>query len=192
MAVAFKGRVGSKEEKLTFPLHVNELVKLDILTAAYAITLFDLVQNNRDYLRKWLPWVDAVRNHMDQEHFVLSEQRRWEEERGLTLGVSVNNHLIGALGFNKIDRIDKTAEIGYWIAENHQKRGFVTDSCKKLMEFGLKNLGITTFIIICATENQRSQLIPRRLGFSLCEIVRNGEWLYDRYVDHYVYKKTVG
>jgi ribosomal-protein-serine acetyltransferase len=192
MAITFKCVVSSHKEKLTFPLHVNELVKLNILTSEDSITLFDLVQHNCDYLRKWLPWVDAVRDHMDQENFVLSEQRRWKEKRGLSLGIWGNNDLIGVIGFNKIDHINKTAEIGYWIAENHQKRGFVTDSCEKLMEFGLKNLGITTFIIICATENQRSQLIPKRLGFSLFEMVRNGEWLYDRYVDHYVYKKTVG
>ena len=41
--------------------------------------------------------------------------------------------------------------------------------------------------IQCATENTRSRAIPERLGFTFEGIVRETEWLYDRYVDHALY-----
>jgi len=36
-------------------------------------------------------------------------------------------------------------------------------------------------------ENKKSRAIPKRLGFKEEGIIRQTEWLYDRFVDHVVY-----
>ena len=41
--------------------------------------------------------------------------------------------------------------------------------------------------IHCAAENTRSCAIPKRLGFTQEGILRDAQWLYDRYVDMVVY-----
>lgn len=45
---------------LQFPIRVEEAIVLDLLRLSDACTLFDRVRQNRDYLRQWLPWVEAV------------------------------------------------------------------------------------------------------------------------------------
>ena len=40
-------------------LKVNDEIVLKILEMGDAPALFDLVENNRLYLRKWVPWVDT-------------------------------------------------------------------------------------------------------------------------------------
>ncbi len=41
--------------------------------------------------------------------------------------------------------------------------------------------------IRCAVGNQKSQAIPKRLGFVQEGVLRDAEWLYDHFVDHLVY-----
>ena len=38
-----------------------------------------------------------------------------------------------------------------------------------------------------ATENVKSRALPERFGFKEEGVIRDAEWLYDRYVDHVVY-----
>ena len=47
--------------------------------------------------------------------------------------------------------------------------------------------GLNKVEIHCATENRRSCAIPERLGFKQEGVLRQGEWLYDHFVDLAVY-----
>ena len=63
----------------------------------------------------------------------------------------------------------------------------MTEACRELVDYGFSPLGLHRVEIRCAIGNQRSRAIPERLGFVNEGIARQGEWLYDRYVDLVVY-----
>jgi ribosomal-protein-serine acetyltransferase len=174
-----------------FPInfhHVDKNISLNLLQEKNAGTLFNLVSKNRAYLRQWLPWVDSIKSYTDEVVFIRTAMQKWQEKKGLSLGIWCDGNLQGVLGFNQINLNSKIGEIGYWLAEEYQRQGVITQSCGKLIEVGFQQLGLLAIFINCAMTNLKSQRIPTKLGFYLHETVKSKEWLYDHYVDHYIYK----
>ena len=91
--------------------------------------------------------------------------------------------LCGAIGLHRIDRRQKSTSIGYWIDLEHQGKGIVSAACRAIVTQGFRDFGLHRIEIRCATRNHRSSAIPRRLGFVEEGILREAEWLYDRWVD---------
>ena len=91
------------------------------------------------------------------------------------------------MGFHKIDWLNRSTSIGYWLGESYQGKGLITKACSKVLEYSFGRMGLNRIEIRCATENLKSRAIPERLGFKDEGIIRDAEWLYDHYVDHIIY-----
>ncbi len=63
----------------------------------------------------------------------------------------------------------------------------MTRACRALVDYAFAKLQLNRVEIRCATGNLRSQAIPERLGFTREGTLREGEWLYDHFVDLIVY-----
>ena len=63
----------------------------------------------------------------------------------------------------------------------------MTESCKAMTTYGFEALKLHRIEIRCATGNLKSRAIPERLGFVKEGVLRDGEWLYDHFVDLVVY-----
>jgi len=83
------------------------------------------------------------------------------------------------VGLKDTDLINNKTEIGYWLSESFQHKGIITRSCKGLMDYAFKILGMNRVQLKAATENFKSQRVAERLGLSLEGIERDGE-LHDR------------
>jgi ribosomal-protein-serine acetyltransferase len=59
--------------------------------------------------------------------------------------------------------------------------------CRAVIENAFTDLQLNRVIVAVATDNRRAQKIPERLGFSKISTLRKAEWLYDHYVDHFIY-----
>lgn len=63
----------------------------------------------------------------------------------------------------------------------------MTNACRAVLTYAFHKLQLNRMAILCATGNARSRAIPERLGFIQEGIRREGEWLYDHFVDLVVY-----
>jgi ribosomal-protein-serine acetyltransferase len=169
------------------PLIVDAETRLDPRVAADAPELFRLVDANRAYLRRWLPWLDATRSVADVLAFGERVERARREGSGLTLLVRQRGALRGVLGFNPLDAANHSGDLGYWLAEDAQGRGLMTAAVRALLDHGFAELGLNRAVIRAASGNRRSRAIPDRLGFRHEGTLRQAEWLYDHYVDLEVY-----
>jgi ribosomal-protein-serine acetyltransferase len=93
----------------------------------------------------------------------------------------------GVCGFHPFDITNKISSIGYWLSHAYLERGIMTLSVKALLEAGFREYGLNRIEIACATGNARSRAIPERLEFKFEGVIREREYLYDRYVDHAIY-----
>lgn len=62
-----------------------------------------------------------------------------------------------------------TAELGWILAAEHQKKGYATEAALGLMDFIKNELGIDRVIAQCDRENHGSRRVMDRLGLRLCD-----------------------
>ena len=170
-----------------FILRVESYLELELLNRSHADELFELIENNREYLRKWLPWLDSNKYLQNTIDFIKHSDMQFKENTGLQLAIRYRGKLAGVIGFHKVDWLNHSTSIGYWLAEGYQGNGIMTKSCGSLIDYAFGNLGLNRVEIRCAVENSKSRAIPENLGFKKEGIIRDAEWLYDHYVDHVVY-----
>ena len=165
------------------PIIVDQELQLVMLKPEHARVLFSLTDANRAYLRQWLPWLDSVRTQIDTEGFIAKSILVYQENRALTAGIWWRDELVGVIGHNRIDWDNHIAHPGYWLAETKQGRGIMTRCVRALVQHAFESLKLNRIEICAALGNHRSEAVPARLGFTREGVRRQGEWLYDRFVD---------
>ena len=154
-----------------------------------AQALLNLVDQNRTFLEKWMCWVPDLKEFADARAFINHNLKLLEDGKGYSFGIWLKGELIGEVGFMTIDDFNQVGNIGYWLAHEHQGKGFITESLKRLVEFGFSTLNLNRQEIRVALNNSRSNLIPGRLGFEKEGKLRKWGKFYDEFVDVYLYSK---
>ncbi|HEX7734050.1 MAG TPA: GNAT family protein [Ktedonobacteraceae bacterium] len=170
-----------------FVIPVDTDIELRLLVDADAQQLFTLIDRNREHLRPWLPWVDYHTDPIDSQRFIRRSAQRYLDNDGFDLGIYYRGQLAGIVGFHTVNWPNRQVEIGYWQGANFQGHGVMTRACRAIVDYAFHKLQLNRVSILCATGNARSRAIPERLGFTQEGILRDGEWLYDHFVDLAIY-----
>lgn len=170
-----------------FYFKLNDDSELRLLEPGHAENLFFLTDNSRIHLREWLPWVDFTKEVSDSRQFIESTLKQFGDNNGFQAGIWLKGELAGVIGLHGINWSNKSTSIGYWLGEGFQGKGLMTTACRAVIGYCFNELGLKRIEIRAATENHKSQAIPERLGFQKEGCTRASEFLYDRYVDHYVF-----
>jgi ribosomal-protein-serine acetyltransferase len=166
---------------------IDDETELRLLKERHAEELFALMDQNRKYLREWLPWLDTNKSLRDTKEFIEGSLEQFANNNGFQSGIWFRGKLAGVIGYHKIDWANRTTSIGYWLAVPFRGKGLMTKACRALVDYAFDEFGLNRVEIRCAVENQKSRAIPQRLGFREEGIIRQAEWLYDHFVDHMVY-----
>lgn len=164
-------------------LMVNQDVLLRLLTIAEAPKLFAVVDANRSYLRQWLPWVDANVSVNESEHFIQTSHQQYQYDQTLNSAVFYQGQFAGMCGQHQIRAGDRSVSIGYWLMPEYAGIGIITASVKRLIEDAFQRLGVNSVRIWHATANHKSRAVIERCDFVYENTMRQGEFLYDHYVD---------
>jgi ribosomal-protein-serine acetyltransferase len=168
-------------------LHIDDDLHLAALKFSHAPLVYLAIEENRKYLRRWLPFVDQTRRKEDTETYIrmlLSEKEKSENE---VFTIWHKGDFAGLAGFKDMDFVNHKAEIGYWLIEKMQGRGIMTRTVRKMIDYGFRNLNFNRIQIKVAVGNQKSAAIPVRLGMLPEGTERNGEFHTDRFFDLEIY-----
>lgn len=156
------------------------------LRAADAPELQALVEANRAYLSRWLPWA-AAQTLADCEKFIAEAEAQLAGNDGFQAAIAPDGPIIGIVGFHSVDWTNRHTTIGYWLAESAQGRGTMTVAVRALVDHAFDSWGLHRIEIHCAPDNSRSRAIPERLGFREEATLREVELVGDRRLDSVVY-----
>jgi ribosomal-protein-serine acetyltransferase len=170
-----------------FKYTINKDTELRLLEKRHAEKLFLLTDQSRESLRKWLPWIDLTKTINNSKDFINGTLKQFSNNDGFQAGIWYKEELAGVVGLHSINWSNKSTSIGYWLGEGFQGKGLMTEACKAVIDYCFNELNLNRIEIRVATENRRSLAIPERLGFQKEGCLRGAEWLYDKYVDHYVF-----
>ncbi|HAX42234.1 MAG TPA: GNAT family protein [Bryobacteraceae bacterium] len=153
------------------------------LTLGDAPIVFDAVQGERSDLRTWLPWVDQTETVADTIRFILEAQERRNDGSALVYGLWLDLDFAGVVDLHAIDHDNGSAQIGYWLRAGARGQGLATQASMALLGIAFEILDLERIEIRCATGNEPSQAIPRRLGFVMEGTLRHAQRLVDGHSD---------
>ncbi|MGH2915376.1 MAG: GNAT family N-acetyltransferase [Solirubrobacteraceae bacterium] len=153
---------------------------------ADADALQALIEANREHLASWMPW--AARQQLEGTlAFIRSSRAALADNSALELAILVDGAIVGGAGLNRVDRTNRLANIGYWIAADAQGRGTVTAAARALIDHAFDGWRLNRVEIRAGVGNHRSRAVAERLGFEQEGVLRQAELVGDRFIDHSVY-----
>ena len=168
-------------------IQADNQVRLGLINESYALSIFEMVNQNRAYLRQWLSFVDKMETVVFAENFVQGTMQCNQAGMEYAFVIMQENKAVGRIGVYKIDRQNNIVEIGYWLIESAQGKGIITIACKAMIRICFEDILLNRIEIKCGTDNNKSQAIPINLGFTPEGTIMQGELLHDKYVDLYLY-----
>ena len=163
--------------------------RLEPLMPAHAQAMFDAVDRDRAYLRRWLSWVDVTTTRAAVETSIATFRERAAAGTDRVYLLLEAERVVGGIGLHGIDVANRHAEIGYWLAADRQGRGVMTSACRAVTDYGFRELRMHRLEIRCAVENARSRAIPERLGYAHEATIASFVFLDGRFHDVAVYAR---
>ena len=170
----------------TNDLPLSELISLKKIKTADAKTIYKAIDNNRDHLRTWLPFVDETKSIQDTQDFVntVADGADFRQE---IFTIWLKDEFCGLVGLKDLDFYNKKVELGYWMIKKMTGKGIATLSVSKIMDYCFTNKNLNRIQIKCGVGNFKSSAIPKRLGFKFEGIERDGERHSFDFIDLEVY-----
>ncbi len=167
-----------------FPL--TEGRSLRLVEERDAEEIYRVVDAHRVYLAEWMPW--AAEQTLDEVRaFIGRARKQLADNDGFQAVVLDDARIVGNVGFHAVDWTNRSASIGYWLAEDAQGRGTMTLAVRGMADWGFGGWALNRIEIRAAPENARSRAIPERLGFIEEGTLRQAERVGDCYLDNIVY-----
>jgi ribosomal-protein-serine acetyltransferase len=158
-------------------------LKLRLVREEDAEELFLRVNQNREHLRQWMPWLDETKSASDTLNFIRRSLESATAGTQYSYALLLGGELVGVVAFHNIEKMNRCATMGYWLAKSKMGNGYMTTVVKALIEEGFQQLELNRIQARVATENYPSQAVCDRLGLKKEGILRQAEWLYDHFVD---------
>jgi ribosomal-protein-serine acetyltransferase len=170
-----------------FRIPVNDRIELELISKKHADDLFQLIDEDRDYLAQWLVWPNFTKTVDDYLGFVERSRIEFAKEESLVCVILFNGKPVGTAGYIDLNKNLEKGEIGYWLASSFQGKGIITQVTEALIQYGFHELGLSKVEIATAVENHKSQAVCERLGLTLEGVVANAERLNGVLVAHNKY-----
>jgi RimJ/RimL family protein N-acetyltransferase len=134
-----------------------------------APAVWEAVEESRERLAAWMPWVGTLRSLDDERAVIERMHARWLLREDLTVGIfdRATGRFLGGTGLHKINWDLRIFEIGYFIRTSAEGRGYVTEAVQLLTRCAFDLLRANRVEIYMDPRNVRSARVPERLGFVL-------------------------
>jgi ribosomal-protein-serine acetyltransferase len=168
----------SHESRLIRPRLRTERLELQPLQPRHAGLLYEAVEQDRGWLRRWLTFPDRVGSPADTLTFL---RRMARGEQNVIWGVwlkpdpqgspgsagrpSSGSVYAGTIGLHRINRDQRTAVLGYWMRRAMVGQGIATEGAAAVLLWAFDDLHLARVSVEAATGNVASLRVIAKLGF---------------------------
>lgn len=170
-----------------FSFQIEENLKLVLPMESDAETIYRVVRENLEELKRWMPWASDDYSIDTARAFVKTNLIELAKDGVFAAAVVFDEKIVGTIGFHNLNKENKSVQLGYWLDKNAQGKGLITKCCVALISFAFQNLRLNRIQINCNVENTKSRAVPERLGFKLEGVHRQVERLNDEFRDWAIY-----
>lgn len=170
-----------------FSYKIGENAYLKPLEMHDAPAFFKLIEQSKAHLRPWMPWTEFTNEVKDTENFIRSTMEQIGRNDGFQVGIWSDGKAAGVIGFHRVDWTNKATSIGYWLGNDFVGKGLMTKAGAALIEHAFVAYQLERIELRASTQNEKSQLVAERLGFTKEGIARRAELVNGQFHDHIVY-----
>jgi len=167
---------------------MGDELTMGMLEMRHEQQFYDLIDRNREHFGRWLTWIQATKTVADAGAFIQRYLNKYAGSDGILVGLWHQKNLVGVVLIREIDHSVKCAEIGYFVDESCQGRGWATQMCQAIIiGYIFGELGMNKVLVQCASGNDKSIALPKRLNFKHEGSIRQAYDLNGEYVDMEIY-----
>ncbi len=148
--------------------------------------IFSAIDDSRPELSKWLPWIPHILNSADIRTFISRARKDGKSLNRLEYCIfdATSKNYLGQVGTYPINYATRQTYIGYWIASSCAGNGYATEASAVLLFYLFDVIQLHKVGLNASTQNHASIAIARKLGFREDGILRENEYINNRWHDH--------
>ena len=103
----------------------------------------------------------------DAKEFIKKTQKDNRLKKAYYFGIEDKKikQIIGMIDFVKYDKINKNAEVGYWLGKKYWSKGYMKEALGLLIDFGFKKLKLHRIYATVIEPNIKSKQRLKKAGF---------------------------
>ncbi|QOX65691.1 GNAT family N-acetyltransferase [Anoxybacterium hadale] len=110
------------------------------------------------------------------------------ENKQVNRAIFYENQAIGGIGLTLGEDVNtKSAEIGYWLAEEYWGKGIVTDAVKEMCRFAFEELNLARVYAAVYAYNKGSCKVLEKCGFVMEGVLRKSVFKNGQFFDACMY-----
>ncbi len=177
------------------PYMTSQKLFLRPLNGKDAPDLFSRIVSTLDSLHPWMDWAMKPYFLSYAEERIFSHQLQWRSSTGSrAYGIFSldSENLIGEISIHHINIEDRSAQLGYWICADYQRKGLMREAVILITRYLLEEQKISRVYVYCEAGNTRSLQIPRALEFTENPLLKDFtiNLISKQYNDVYVFSRT--
>jgi ribosomal-protein-alanine N-acetyltransferase len=93
--------------------------------------------------------------------------KKMNEPDRIQWGIAIkgNNKLIGTIGYNRIEKVNFRAEIGYMLHDGHWNQGLTSEAIRKVIDYGFNEMKLHSIEAIIDPDNDISRQTVKKFNF---------------------------
>ena len=172
-------------------ISVNEIegerVVLRVLRESDVQSLFDLIDESRDFLSEHLPWPEECSLLEDVSARMESWEMQAQMANGACWGIfektSAGLVIAGCIMLGWVQWKHCSATVSYWLGKHFCGRGLATEALL-LVASDAFAMGLNRLELSASVNNPKSIAVARRAGFQEEGLCRDYERIHGRFEDH--------
>lgn len=173
-----KDSVNKKQECMDFKLRSWEMSDLE-----------SLVEHANNYnIAKWLTnGFPHPYTKNDGKAFIESVLKN---ETSKIFAIEIDGKAVGSIGvYLQPDIHEKSAELGYWLAEKYWKNGIVSKAIREVVDYVFTNFDVVRIYARPFHTNAGSQRVLEKAGFEFEARLKKALYKNNEYLDELIYAK---
>lgn len=146
---------------------VSENVLLRTFDEKDARPFYDIIMEERQYLRLWISWIDRIRTRIDALDFIEQGHLQIRDQRALPMLIVEGEIIQGGIGMHGWNHELRLAKMGYWLREAAQGKGLMKQSATAFLGYLFREVGLHKVELEYFPENKRSATLATSLGFTI-------------------------
>ncbi len=128
--------------------------------------IFAAVRESLEEVLPWMAWCHPGYQRVETAEWVRSTEQAWANETEYPFAIfdRASGALLGTCGLNAIDRLNRWANLGYWVRTTATRRGVATRAATLVAGFAFRELELDRVEILAATGNDPSQRVASNVG----------------------------